>query len=801
MLKNYLKIALRNLLKHKAYSFINIAGLAIGAACCWLILLFIYDELSYDRHHKNAGRICRLITINKRYPEFSHTATETKLAGKLIDEMPGVTAGARLKPSGGLVRHGDKRYNEERFFFADPGVFEVFTLPLLAGDSRTALAQPNAVVITQETAGKYFGAENPLGKILTLDDTLHFKITGILKNLPRNSHCKFDFLASLIGAEKRFETVLTYFLLDANIPAGEAEKSVAALYKKLEPEAHLENFPLCLQPLTAIHFYSHLQGEIEPNGEIAYIYIFSAVAIFVLLIACFNFMNLAAARSAQRAKEVGLRKVIGANRQQLLAQFMGESVILSLAAIGLALALVECALPWFNALVGKELAIRYNEHWLILAGVALFAGAGAGFYPAILVSRFQPAQIFKGRLNFQRGGYALRRGLIVAQFAISVMMIIAAIAIHRQLVYVREKPLGFNKGQVAVLNIRDSKTQRKSGAFKNALLRHSHISHAAVSSTVPGKTGEKFLPHWHYRLPGTEDSHEHGHAQEHVNTLFVDGDFLATMEIELAAGRNFSSSYPTDLTEALIINEAAMRKFEWESPAIAVGKEIKCAEMNNKNLVVVGVTKTFHYASLHNNIEPLMIRLVDPEASSSSGHGLEQMVISVRVSSNDIPATMAFIADKWQAFDANHPLECFFLDENFDKLYQADQRLGKVFGYFSVLAIFIACMGLFGLAAFTAEQRTREIGIRKVLGASVAHVIALLSKDFVRLVLFANLIAWPIGYFAMNRWLQDFAFRANLDWWMFALAGGMALLIALLTVSAQALKAALANPVEALRYE
>jgi len=802
MLKNYLKIALRNLLRHKSYSLINIAGLAIGMACCWLILLFVHDELTYDRFHEHTGRIYRLVTMNLRYPEFSHTLTDTKHAGRLIGDLPGVTAGVRIKPSGGLVHCGDKRFNEDRFFFADSGVFQVFTLSLLAGNPRTALAQTNTVVITAETAKKYFGADDPMGRTITLDDSLHFVVTGILKNIPHNSHFKFDFLASLLGAEKRFETVLTYFLLEAGFPPAEVERRLPEFVKKYEPQANLENFPFRLQALTDIHFYSHLQGEISPNGNVAYIYIFSAVAILVLLIACFNFMNLAIPLyGTQRAKEIGMRKVIGATRRQLVAQFIGESLVLSFIAFGFALALVEGALPWFNALVEKELAIRH-DHLLMLFATTLLAGFGAGCYPAFFLSRFQASQVLKGKLDLQRGSHALRKGLVVAQFAISIIMAAATLVIYRQLVYVRSKPLGFNKEQMAVLNIRDSVARQKIAALKSELSQHPRVLAATISSTVPGRTGEKFLPSWHYRMPGDEENkHEHGHAFEHVSTFFVDNDFLAAMEIELTAGRNFSRDFPTDLTETLIINEAAVKKFEWGSPAAAIGQEIKSSESGDKNLQVIGVAKNFHYASLHNSVEPLMIRLIDPNALTQPEHALEQMTLSMRLSSNDIPATMAFIHEKWQAFDADHPLEYFFLDENFDQLYRADQRLGRIFGYFSALAIFIAGMGLFGLASFTTAQRTKEIGIRKVLGATVANIVALLSRDFIKLVIFANLLAWPIAYFAMNKWLQDFAYRIEIGWWIFALAGGLALVIALLTVCTQAVKAALANPVEALRYE
>ena len=804
MFKSYLKITFRKIVKHKGYTCINVVGLGIGLASSFLIALFVKDELTYDRYHEQSDRIYRLVSSSPLSPQGGAALIVSEHAAHVLRDLSnlgGIIVGTRIKPSKGLVRYQGKRFNEERFFFADPNVFNVFTFPLRIGDPGTALAKPNTLVITGDMAEKYFGDENPVGKVLTLDDSLDFEVTGILKDIPGNSHFSFDFLASFARIEKSAYSSHAYLLLDANTSPAEIEQRLPALFKKHGDYPFREGFGFHLQPLTEIHLHSHLEWEIEPNGEIGYIYIFSIIAVLLLLIACINFINLATARFTEHAREVGMRKVIGARQSGLVIRFLAESLILSMAALAIGLTLVECILPFFNPLLGKALAIRFDADLLMLVGVFASLGVIAGLYPAVLLSRFHPVQALKGEYSSGYSGRTLTKSLVVFQFAVTVVLMIGTLVVHGQLDYVRQRHLGFNKEQVVVLSIRDKNAQRQYHAFKNELLQHADVINAAASSTVPGRVGEAYLPQWLYSLPGAKDEVLKG---KQLNTLFADADFLETMEIELAAGRNFSAQPgggATDAAGALILNEAAVAKYGWNSPVEAVGRVVRYWQRGFKDAVVIGVVKDFNYASLHRQVEPLIIRRLNPNDPVYPLHFSGPGVIAARIRPSNIPATMAFLQSKWHQFNPNYPFEYFFLDENFNKLYRADRKLGQIFGIFAALAIFIAALGLLGLATFAAERRTKEIGIRKVLGATVTSVVALLSKDFVKLVLLANLVAWPVAYFAMNKWLQDFAYRTTIDWQLFALAGGLVLLIALLTVSAQALKAAPANPVEALRYE
>ncbi|MDZ7368767.1 MAG: ABC transporter permease [candidate division KSB1 bacterium] len=797
-MKNYLRIACRGLLKHKSYTAINVFGLTAGMAVSFLILFFVRDELSYDRYHRNAEQVYRLLTLS---PSGGGSALQwTKESGRVIGDLPGAISGTRIVPSGGVVHYRNKRFNEDRFFFADSTIFEVFTFPLVMGNPKTALAKPNSVVITQEMAEKYFAAEDPIGKVLTLEDTLYFQVTGVLAHIPHNSHFKFDFLGSLMTVEKSVWSGLTYILLDKNTSPLEAEKRITDLFKKYDPRYTFDDGSrLHLQPLTQIHFNSHFEGEIEPNGEMRYIYIFSVVAIFVLLLACINFINLTTARSAQRAKEVGMRKVVGASRKQLIGQFIGESIILSLIALCFALVLVEFVLPTFNALVDKKLVLEYNDSLLLLLGIALFVGVVAGSYPAFFLSSFQPAQVLKGKFNSGLAGYAIRKGLVVAQFTISIILAIGTIVVYNQLEFIQKQRLGFNKEQVVVVVIREREVQRRYRTFRNTVLEHQNVLSAAASSSVPGRVGIKNVPQMLYKLPGKED-------QNFVNTYFVDEAFLKTLEIGLVAGRNFSEAFPTDVTEAVLLNETAVQKFGWASAVAAVGQELEYwhrgdKERGFKKAMVIGVTKNFNYASLHSNIEPLILRLLNPQNHTFLNLPALRGVVTIRIGPNNVPDTMEYIASKWREFDPAHPFEYFFLDDSLNKLYQAEQRLAKIFSYFSALAIIIASLGMFGLATFTAVQRTKEIGMRKVLGASVLQIMLLLSKDFAKLVAAAFLIAVPVAYFMMYRWLQKFAYHVEISILTFFQIGLMALIIVLLTVSYHSIKIALTNPVNALRYE
>ncbi|MGH7492123.1 MAG: ABC transporter permease [bacterium] len=795
MLKNYLKIALRNLLKHKGYSFINVAGLAIGMTCCVLILLFVQDELSYDRYHENASRIYRIVRIHNEDDTRSSARIGAPWAPALQNDYPEVSSFVRFRSCGRpLIGYLDKQFYEENGLFAESTLFEVFSFPLIKGDPKAALARPNTVVITETMAQKYFGDEDPIGKTLTLNSKSELQVTGVAKDPRRNSHFRFGFLISFATyndwdlKEWNMNNFHAYLLLaqDHFAPAveGKFPDFFATHLGAQAPSA----FTVHLQPLTTIHLHSHLSGEFEANGDMAYVYIFSAIALFVLLIACVNFVNLATARSARRAQEVGLRKVVGAQRSQLVRQFLGESGLLSFLALFLTIGLVELFLPAFNSLSGKELRLDYGNNPVLalgLLGMALLVGIVAGAYPAFFLSSFRPAAVLKGMPKTGLSGSLLRKGLVVAQFAISVTLIIATGVVLRQLQYISGKKLGFNKEQVLVIRMQGETVRQKYESFRHELLQHPEVVGVAAAS---GKLGGG---EW-----GTGFGYEGAQNNERLRASFlaVDHDYLETLQMKIVAGRDFSRNFATDASEAYIINETAARQFGWDDP---IGKYIDRPIRNSdgnwgsQRGRVVGVVQDFHFRSLHETINP-MVMFIQPSFFGS---------IYVRIQSSALSATMASLEQTWLAFEPSLPFDYSFLDAGFDRMYRAEQRLGKVFGTFSFLAIFVACLGLFGLASFTTEQRTKEIGVRKVLGATVSGIVLMISKEFTKLVLVAIVVATPIAYYLMNRWLQDFAYRTEVGWWVIASAGGLALVIALLTVSTQAIKAALANPVEALRYE
>jgi len=798
MIQSYVKIALRNLVKHRAYSFINIFGLAVGLACCILILLFVQDELSYDRHYANADRIYRLTEFfdmgirEERYPSIPFpVAPAMRAAFPEVESIVRFWKTYKHKP---LIRFGEKEFYEDRFFFADSTVFEVFSHQFVRGDPRTALRTPRSVVLTETMARKYFGESDPIGKVLTFDERLQFQIDGVIKDLPSGTHFHYDFIASLLAMEEVFTLTgiptgwmrswywnpcYTYFLLPENVSADNLESRFPGFIETHFPEnLRGSGIAFGLQPLTDIHLYSNLDEEPEPVSDVGYVYVFSVVALFVLLIACVNFMNLATARSALRAKEVGLRKVLGAYRTQLVRQFLGESLLLSALAALVAMVVVELALPIFNSLTGKELSTDYFAS-PTLAGllllITLVVGLLAGSYPAFVLSRFNPVDAWKGAGRRGPAGVSLRKLLVVSQFTVSIILIIGTVVVLQQMGYIREKKLGFERDQIIFFSLRGTTLKQEHQAFKQALLSNPDILGAAAVSDVPSRPVQVYP----FRVEGIDERLD-------LPALFIDPDFLPSMGIDLAEGRNFAPYSSVDSLDAWIVNEAAVRKFGWTEP---LGKGFQFGD--GRRGQIVGIVKDFHFASLRQPVNPLVIKM--------NPFWYEFMVVRVRQGA--ISPTISFLEETWARFVPERPLVHFFLDEDLDMLYRAEDRLGKVFSSFALLAIVIACLGLFGLAAFTSEQRTKEIGIRKVLGATEQGIVLLFSRDFIKLVLVANLIAWPIAYFVMSRWLEDFAYRIDLSWTVFLAAGAGALLITVVTVSYQAIKAALANPVEALKYE
>ena len=798
MFKNYLKIALRNLRKYKTYSSINILGLATGMACCILILLYVRQELSYDRFHQNAEQIYRL-NINFVTPngEFRNALSSAPMAPYLQSSFPEIENAVRFCPTMSpevLVSVGEKKFYEDRFFYADAPVFEMFTFPLINGDVKSALSNPFSVVLSEEMARKYFGDKNPLGQSIKLENNREYTITGIARSLPATSHLQFDFLASFISLETimgddleswMFNPFYSYFLLPQSVAVAELEtKIIEAIDSKIPESVKARGISLIpnLQPLTEIHL--NPKGNDLPGGvKIGYIYLFIVVAIAILLIACVNFMNLSTARSATRAKEVGLRKVVGAERLQLIFQFLGESILMALLSFVLALMIVEMILPFFNGIIEKKLEFIYVNNILFLlslVGITLLVGIVSGSYPALMLSAFQPVRILKGKIEAaNKTPLFFRRGLVVFQFIVSIALIGGTIIIYQQIDFMKNKRLGFNKEQVLVVPIRDSKILDRYVSLKTGLLTEPAVKQVGMVQHVPGKGA------W-----GTTVGRESASPDERVSMkyLFVDENFIDALEIELAAGRNYSREFSTDQTEAYIINETAVRELGWQQAEAALGEKIVWA---GEPGTIIGVVKDFHFQPMHVFMQPLVLKFHPGGANN----------LLIRIEGDNIPETIAALQQKWIALIPNWPFVYSFLDQDLNNLYLAEDRLGNIIGNFTILAIFIACLGLFGLAAFSAERRTKEIGVRKVLGASIGSIFLLLSKEFVALVLIANIAAIPLAYYGMQQWLQNFSFSIEIDWFAFLFAALIAFLIAIITVSYQAVKAAVANPVESLRYE
>jgi putative ABC transport system permease protein len=798
---HYVKSGLRAIRRRRLYSAINIAGLAVGMACSVLIMLFVFDELNYDKFNVNHDRIWRVTRkwFNSDGVVNLHLGHVAAPVGPLLrNDFPEILHSVRLLQAEGLlVSHGPVYFEEDRFFFAERDVFDVFTFKMTAGDPATALAEPFAVVITSEMARKYFGAEDPIGKSITIQasgQSGDLRVSGVVEPLPVASHFHPDFL----GSFKTFEAIVgdealqswtsnnyaTYLLLpsgyDIRRLAGQLD---AFVDRHMSPETSAQT-KLELQPLSDIHLRSHLNSEIEANGDMKYVVIFSLVAFFVLLVACVNFMNLATARSEARAREVGLRKVVGALRAQLVRQFLGESLLTAVLSLAVALGLVLLALPEFNRFVGRELAL--NVAWngqiiLFLAAITLFVGVVAGLYPALFLSGFKTVRVLKGRLEEGTSGFTFRKALVVFQFAISIVLIVCVGVVSGQLRFMRTKDLGFSKEHVVVLPSSPAMIMNLEG-FKARLLQNPDILSVSAAKRVP--SGHLLDSAQAQLLTGEERQA----LDFRISNLLVDYDYIQTYGIKMAAGRNFSREMGTDATQAFIINEAAVRRIGWSSPGEAIGQGLLYGRLRGQ---IIGVVKDFHFESLHEEISPIVMYLSRSDLAR----------ISVRIAPHDIPRTLAFLEDVWAEMRPNRSFSYFFVDESFDRLYKSEENLGRIFRTFAWLSVGIGCLGLFGLASYSAERRTKEIGIRKVLGASVSELTVLLAKEFTKWVVVANVVAWPVAYYAMSRWLRNFAYRTDIGVGTFLLAGGLALVIAALTVSFQAVKTALSDPVRSLRYE
>ena len=808
MFKTYLKIAWRNLIQNRGLFSINVAGLALGIATTLLIVIFVADEMSYDGYHENAKNIARVVLKGQMGGEIIKEAvSQAPVAPTLVQEFPEVLAGTRLRRMGyPLVSYKDNAFRESRFAYIDANFFEVFTFPFLEGDPNTALAEPNTVVITEEQAKTYFGEESALGKTLQLKEwEQDFRVTGVIENIPQNSHIRFDLLASMKSwdhaqqgnwLESHYHTYLLLnrpedlSLVESKLPTilnthmgPQMKQAMGLTFEEFQQNGN--QLGMFLQPLTDIHLHSDFSDmtNLAPGGNIKTVYTFLAIAIFVLLVASINFMTLSTASASKRSKEVGIKKVLGSQRKQLIGQFLMESLIVVSIAMVLGILLVAMALPSFNALTGKTLGfvqLISAETLLYMLGFIGILSLFSGCYPAFFLSSFNPISALKNRFGHKKGSQPVRSGLVVFQFAIAVSLIIATLVVKEQLNYVLNKEVGYDKNNILVL--KDSwKLGDNEKAFREALAKDIRVANVSNSGFVPaGPTSD------HMTSIYPEDRSE---ELRRTVAYEIDDQYLGTMGITLVRGRNFSTDFKAEDTN-LIINETSAKILGFGMDAI---DKTVTMSLNNggttKKYTIVGIVKDFHYKSLYQAVEPL-IMMYKPNPG-----------LLVKAKAADMGGLIARAEQLWNTFDVQEPFSYGLLDDLYNQTYVKEQKTGIILQLFTLLTLFIGCLGLFALATFSAQQKLKEIGIRKVLGASVNQLTGMLSRDFLKLVVISFLIAFPVGYYFMDLWLQDFAYHIQIKWWIFALAGVLTTLIALATISFQAIKAAMANPIKSLRTE
>lgn len=805
MIKNYLKIAWRNFIKYRTISAINLLGLTIGLTSCLLITIYILNELSYDKYNKHADNIYRVTrSFNNEDGVVSLTfGTIAPAFGYYMPSaFPEIQKMTRLLDNGITpFRYKEKLFNEKEVFFADENLVDVFTINVLKGNPQKALAEPNCVMLTEEAANKYFGDEDPMNKVLLLNNKINLKVTGVYKAFPHNAHLHPKVLISfnslmntaLIGKEELrtsfgSNSFFTYLLLPQHYDSKKMVARFPDFVDKIMNKEYGGKQPstltkLGLQKLTDIHLHSHTDFEVEANGDISRVYIFSAIALFILLIACINYMNLSTARSVLRAKEIGLRKAIGANSKEILFQFISESVLITWLATFITLGCLYFALPWFNKISGQQLSPDILMKWQVLVPLLLspfIIGIIAGIYPALFMSAMEPVKTLKGTFKAQGKSISFRKVLVVAQFAISIILIITTAIVYQQLHYVQQKSLGFNKEHMVVIPYNNALTE-KFESFRSDLLSNADFKAATRTSRIP--TGRLL----DYTVAATLSGDSTIPSVTAIKYVSVDYNFVPTYGISMAAGRNFSKDYGTD-TSNYILNETAVKALGWNT-INAVGKNFKYGTVSGH---VIGVMKDFHFESMHQLIAPMVLVMYPPTYFNN---------LSVKFSGSNTAKSLAYLESTWKKFIPDIPFEYHFLDENFDRLYESEQRQGTLFTTFACIAIFIASLGLLGLSAFTISQRIKEIGVRKVLGADTGGIVVLLSKEFLILVAIAALIAFPVAWYSMHNWLKDFAYRVNIQWWVFLVAAVVALFVVLITVSFQAIKAAVANPVKSLKAD
>ncbi|MFC1563893.1 ABC transporter permease [candidate division KSB1 bacterium] len=792
MFRNYFKVAIRNILKQKVYSLINISGLTIGMASCFLIYLYVQNELSYDRYHENADRIFRVVIGEAKSNESDYAGSPAPLADALLEKYPEIERAIRFDDfsfkAKTMLRYGDKSFNEDRFLLADPDIFRVFSFPLVKGDPDDVLVGPNKIVLTEAMAKKYFGEEDPIGKTMVYEGVRDFIVSGIMRDVPDNSHFKFDFLASFenlnsfYGGNNYMESwgawnFYTYVMIREGIHLGSFQNKLRNYVKEQFDD---DETILLLQKITDIHLRSNIRGEIEPNSDIRNVYIFSAVAAIILLIACINFMNLYTANSEARAREVGMRKVIGAYKKQLVSQFLGESMIITCMALPLSILIIELVLPQFNNITAKNIDINYFSDYKFMGAaflLTLSVGVISGSYPAFFMSSFKPITMLKGRFRLKGRNISLRNILVVVQFIVSVIFIIGTLVVSSQMKYIKNMRLGYNRDNIVNVPIYSEETKGNYGVYRGEILNNPNVLGATATSFTPSVSS------WHEGMffEGKKDTDDHAFFR-----MSGDYNIIDLFEMEIVAGRNFDRNFPGDRNFAYILNEEAVKYIGWNNKE-AVGKKFG----NRENGKIIGVVRNFNFMSLHHEVEPLVIS-VTPRFFQ---------YVSIRTSQENLSETLDFLENKWNEVNPGYPFEYYFYDEEFDKLYKSETRTEQLFSYFTFLAIFVACLGLLALASFTVEKRSKEIGIRKVLGANFAKVAMLLIREFLYIMIIANLVAIPAAYYFSSKWLQNFVFRTDLGLNVFISGSALTLVIAVLTISFQVMKGMYINPVDTLRNE
>ncbi len=787
MFKNYLLMAWRNISKQKAYSFINIIGLAVGLSVFLLIGLYVQNELTYDKYHENSDNIYRVVREER-------TCTPSALGPALMQEIPEVVTAARLiRSRNALISYGQRHFLEEDFYWAENQIFNIFSIPFIAGGAETALKDQSSILLSESVAKKYFGDDDPVGKVLLVSEQTEFTVAGVFRDMPANSHFVMDVIVpymtyfELTGNNPegwRSNFSYTYFLMQEDADPVDVQEKIHTL---VERPLYIrfgfeEPFPkmYSIQPITDIHLHSHRMQEINVNSDIKYVMLFSAIAVLILIIACINYMNLATARSIQRGKEVGIRKVSGAQRGQLIFQFLSESTTVTVLALCISIIITLLVLPGFNNLIERQLTLNPIDNPLILLGLIIavcFVGLFAGSYPALVISRFKPITVLCGSFVKSSKGTALRNILVLVQFSIAIVLIVSTIVVRMQLRYMKITDVGYSREQIINLPIRDRSIRGNIETIKTELMHNVNIHNVCTSANLPNNIDTFTSRDWTGRNPQPPVTIYYNTTGPNYADLF---------DMEIVQGRNFSEDFPSDLNGAILVNETAVRIAEWESP---IGKEM--THWTGATGRIVGVLKDFHLHSLHSPIEPLYIFM---DASTISN-------ISIKISTSDIPSTISYIKDVMNRFSPSYPFEYSFFDEIFNDAYQTEQRMATVFGSFSIIAIIIAFMGLIGLATFVTAQRTKELGVRKILGASVMNIIFLLSGTFLRWVVLANIIAWPVAYLLMRSWLENFAYHITLSPWIFMISGLSVFLVAIIVIGYQSIKSALINPARALKYE